>query len=134
MTSAAQPTSRRPAGCGFLLLMLAVLAGLLGMHALGPTGGLSTQAHSGHGVVMSHTADVFVVSENCSPASDGAVHLTHADGTCAAPGVGSSYSPPALTVALTDAPAASTLSDGMPESSASTRAPPDLSELQLLRI
>ncbi|GAA0913363.1 DUF6153 family protein [Streptomyces thermoalcalitolerans] len=133
MTSAAQPTSR-PARCGFLLLMLAVLAGLLGMHALGPTGGLSPRAHPGHGVVMAHTADVFVVSENCSPASDGAVHLTHADGTCAAPGVGSSYSPPALTVALTDTPAASTLSGSMPEPSASTRAPPDLSELQLLRI
>ncbi|GAA1013359.1 hypothetical protein STXM2123_739 [Streptomyces sp. F-3] len=134
MTSTAQPTSRRPAGCGFLLLMLAVLAGLLGMHALGPTGGLPTRAHSGHGVVMTHAADTFVVSENCTPGSGGAVHLTHADGTCAAPGVASSYSPPALAAALIDTPAASTLSDGMPEPSASTRAPPDLSELQLLRI
>ncbi|MEU6813101.1 DUF6153 family protein [Streptomyces sp. NPDC046831] len=61
-----------------------------------------------------------------------AVH--HADGTCAAAGTSTAYAPPALPAAsaASGAPAAS---GGLtPAGAAGSRAPPDLSQLQILRI
>ncbi|WP_308312942.1 hypothetical protein [Streptomyces sp. ISL-1] len=49
MTSTPQQTSRRPAGRGLLLLVLAVLAvlaGVLAMHGLAPGGGPAAHAGS----------------------------------------------------------------------------------------
>ncbi|MFF6814981.1 DUF6153 family protein [Streptomyces sp. NPDC012403] len=53
---------------------------------------------------------------------------------CAATGVGSSCTPPALSAAFTDVPAAVARSGSMLESAEGSRAPPDLSRPQLLRI
>ncbi|MFG2593106.1 DUF6153 family protein [Streptomyces sp. NPDC048438] len=134
MTSAVQPTSRRPAGRGFVLLILAVLAGVLGMHALPPSPLPATHADSGHAIVMAHTESGAVAVGDCSHTAGGSGHLDHADRTCAATGVGSPYTPPALSAAFTGIPAAFALTGSAPEAAVSSRAPPDLSELQLLRI
>jgi hypothetical protein len=58
----------------------------------------------------------------------------HADGLCAAAGTGSAYSPPALVGAAPAAAAASPPAGAAPRAPRTGRAPPDLSELQLLRI
>ncbi|MEV8311934.1 DUF6153 family protein [Streptomyces flavidovirens] len=64
----------------------------------------------------------------------GGLRLDHADATCAAAGVGAPYAPPALGAALDAGP----VSVAVPGSAAGTfesgRAPPDLAELQLLRM
>ncbi|CAL9411656.1 hypothetical protein SUDANB6_01663 [Streptomyces sp. enrichment culture] len=124
----------RPAGRLFALLVLAVLAGVLGMHALSPSPVTAAHPGSGHATVMAHADSDSAVVGECSHAAGGAGHLGHADGTCAATGIGSPYTPPALSAAFTDLPAAAARHGGTPASSVSGRAPPDLSELQLLRI
>ncbi|MEU6707919.1 DUF6153 family protein [Streptomyces wuyuanensis] len=162
-------TSRvRPAGHGLALLVLAVLAGVLGMHALAPAGvpGSRAQAHGAvapvhttpihttpvHGKSV-HTSPVHGKSVHASPVhgqsvpepsvpeagpgcshtDGGADHVDHADGTCAAAGVGSPYAPPEPTAALGAPPSVAT-PDGAGRTPPSGRAPPDLAELQLLRI
>ncbi|MET9963084.1 DUF6153 family protein [Streptomyces sp. NPDC006326] len=132
MTSAAPPTSRRPAGRGFVLLVLAVLAGVLGMHGLAPGAPPTAHPHRVHAVV--HAAHG--VAEDCAhpPAGDGSRHLEHADGTCAAAGIGSPYAPPALTAAPAHTPAGAAPPAGPHRATDRGRAPPDLAELQLLRI
>ncbi|MEU0120564.1 DUF6153 family protein [Streptomyces albidoflavus] len=127
-------SSRRPAGRLFALLVMAVLAGVLGMHALGPAGASSPRMDAGHDMAMTMAADATHASAGCSHTDGGADHLEHADGTCAAAGIGSAYAPPALTSALTHAPLASASVPPAAASAGSGRAPPDLSELQLLRI
>ncbi|MFD7402147.1 DUF6153 family protein [Streptomyces sp. NPDC059866] len=123
-------TSRsRPAGRLLVLLVMAVLGGVLGMHALVPAG-----APDAHTMVMAHPADGEHVSAGCSHTADGPDHLDHADGACAAAGIGSPYAPPALTAAAVDTSAVSVPAVGAHASAESGRAPPDLSELQLLRI
>ncbi|MFD9418778.1 DUF6153 family protein [Streptomyces goshikiensis] len=136
MTSTMQ-SSRRPAGHGFLLLVLAVLAGVLAMHGLGPgpVAANAPAAASGHVLAKAvHEEAAQQVVGGCSHTDGGANHAQHADATCAAAGVGASYAPPVLAAALDTglAPVALPRSAaGTPESG---RAPPDLSELQLLRI
>nr|WP_184599067.1 DUF6153 family protein [Streptomyces violarus] len=119
----------RPAGRLLVLLVMAVLGGVLGMHALAPGG-----VPDAHAMVMAHPADGEHASAACSHTGDGPVHLDHADGTCAAAGIGSPYVPPALSAAVVDAPAMLVLAADAHASAESSRAPPDLSELQLLRI
>lgn len=136
MTSAVQSPSRRPAGRGFVLLVLAVLAGVLAMHGLspGPAPIKAPTAVGGHGVAMIHEKAVHQVVGDCSHTDSGSGHADHADAMCAAASVGAPYVPPALTSALGVTPAVAAL----PGSNAGTpeigRAPPDLAELQLLRI
>ena len=127
-------SSRRPAGRLFVLLVMAVLTGVLGMHALGPAGAPSPRMDAGHDMVMTMADGAAHASEGCSHADGGPDHLDHADGTCAAAGIGSGYAPPALTSVLTDAPVASASVSPAAVSAGSGRAPPDPSELQLLRI
>ncbi|MFD7446458.1 DUF6153 family protein [Streptomyces sp. NPDC059909] len=128
-------SSSRPAGRLFVLLVMAVLAGVLGMHALGPGGAQSARPGAGHDMVMAHhTADVPQVSAGCSHTDGGSDHLDHADGMCAAAGIASAYAPPALTSAVPDAASGAAVAAWGPTSAESGRAPPDLSELQLLRI
>ncbi|MEU9059420.1 DUF6153 family protein [Streptomyces sp. NPDC048430] len=131
MTRSTHP-SHRPAGRWLVLLVMAVLVGLLGMHALAPGGAPAAHANAGH--EMARTMDAAHSSEDCSHAHHEPGHLNHADGTCSAAGVGSAYAPPALTAAAVDAPVASPLSETAPVSAEASRAPPGLSELQLLRI
>jgi hypothetical protein len=129
MTSSTR-SSRRPAGPLFALLVLTVLAGILGMHALAP-GGAPTPEHA---MTMAHAPATEQAGAACSHTAGGSGHLAHADGTCAAAGIGSAYAPPALTAALPDAPATAGVPIAAPTSTVQSRAPPDLSELQLLRI
>ncbi|MEU4133574.1 DUF6153 family protein [Streptomyces wuyuanensis] len=148
----------RPAGRGLALLVLAVLAGVLGMHALTPSGVPGSRAQA-HGAVASvhtspvgaapvhaspvhaspvhgrtvHDPSVPEAGPGCSHTDGGADHLGHADGTCAAAGVGSPYAPPEPAPALGAPPSVATPS-GAGRTPPSGRAPPDLAELQLLRI
>ncbi|WP_415941950.1 DUF6153 family protein [Streptomyces sp. 067-1] len=127
-------SSSRPAGRLFVLLVMAVLAGVLGMHGLAPGATAAVQAGTGHEMVTAPADDVPHAAGGCTHTDGGSSHLDHADGTCAAAGVGSAYTPPALTGALLDAPAAPVPAGAFPGSPHDGRAPPDLSELQLLRI
>ncbi|MET7911783.1 DUF6153 family protein [Streptomyces avermitilis] len=136
MTSTMQPSSRRPAGRGFVLLVLAVLAGVLAMHGLGPgpAPAKPPAAAGGHVMVMVHEEAAQHVADGCSHTDGGTGHADHADATCAAAGTGASYAPPALAAALDVAPAPVALPGSAAGTPESGRAPPDLSELQLLRI
>ncbi|MER6157945.1 DUF6153 family protein [Streptomyces sp. NPDC001868] len=146
-------TSHRPAGRLFVLLVLAVLTGVLGMHALPPgaaptpehamaddTGGmargLAVAAGVGVGVNTAHSPAKEQASAVCSHDDGGSGHLAHADGMCAAAGIGSAYTPPVPADGLPDpdAPAAAGAVSAVPVSGVRGRPPPDLSELQLLRI
>ncbi|MEU6314969.1 DUF6153 family protein [Streptomyces sp. NPDC047014] len=138
MTAATrQPTQPSPAGRGVALLVLALLAGILGMHALGPApAAAGSPAH--HASAAAHAAPAASAdapTADCPDSGDGSGHLSHADATCAAAGVVSAYAPPALTEALSGLPAAaSAVAADAPGSAVRGRAPPDLAELQLLRI
>ncbi|MFG2974437.1 DUF6153 family protein [Streptomyces sp. NPDC048331] len=145
MIAAVQRTpSRRPAGRGFVLLVLAVLTGVLAMHGFGPAPVPAAPGHPGparhavsadapDGAPGSHAHEA-VMDAACSHSAGGTEHLDHADGTCAAAGVGSAYAPPPLAAAL-DAVSAPPALPGRAEAGAWIgRAPPDLAELQLLRI
>ncbi|MBT2390655.1 hypothetical protein J7E87_14785 [Streptomyces sp. ISL-1] len=129
MTSSTR-SSRRPAGRLFVLLVLTVLAGILGMHALAPNGAPAPE----HAMTMAHSPATEQASGVCSHTDGGSGHLAHADGTCAAAGIGSAYAPPALAGALPDTPAAAGVPVAVPSSVVHGRAPPNLSELQRLRI
>ncbi|MET9671047.1 DUF6153 family protein [Streptomyces sp. NPDC006475] len=122
--------SRRPPGRLLVPLVMAVVAGVLGMHALAP-GGLPATSHAdaGHSMVTAQTGDRIEASAPCSHTDGGADHLDHADGTCSAAGIGSGYTPPALPAAL-----AAVVSASWHKAPDGARAPPDLAELQLLRI
>ncbi|MFJ8541156.1 DUF6153 family protein [Streptomyces sp. NPDC093586] len=127
-------SSSRPAGRLFVLLVLAVLAGVLGMHGLAP--GVTPTAHADAGHRMATTAADGMPHAGgaCAHTGGGPSHLDHADGTCAAAGTGSAYTPPALTGAPLGTPAAPAPAAAFSGSPHDGRAPPDLSELQLLRI
>ncbi|MFH8442494.1 DUF6153 family protein [Streptomyces sp. NPDC018026] len=127
-------SSSRPAGRLFVLLVLAVLAGVLGMHGLAPGAMPPGQAGAGHEMVMTAAEGVPHADGGCTHTDGGSSHLDHADGTCAAAGTGSAYTPPALTGALLNAPAPPAPAAAFPGAPHDGRAPPDLSELQLLRI
>ncbi|KOY53654.1 DUF6153 family protein [Streptomyces sp. XY332] len=139
--------AKKPLGLrSYLLLVLAVLAGLVAMHGLGPGAFVPAGAHAAAG---SHHASAAghgkIVSD--APCHDGCVHAgdpiddgrgghaEHADATCAATGTaGAPVLPaPAVLPGITDAEAV--LAHGIvPDATACGRAPPSLSELQLLRI
>ncbi|WP_346158768.1 DUF6153 family protein [Streptomyces roseiscleroticus] len=122
-------------------LVLAVVAGVLGMHALSPAG---MPAAGRHDMTMSvqlpghHSTLAPDAGDGCRHMSDtgsGGMVMDHAAGTCAADGISTAYVPPALLPALAArlAPAAAACR-GPAARTADGRAPPDLSELQLLRI
>ncbi|MFG2292283.1 DUF6153 family protein [Streptomyces sp. NPDC048603] len=169
MIAAVQPSSRRNAGYGLALLVLAVLAGVLGMHGLAPgaafatspkaaaaaghgttsghgTGGHATTGTAGHratdgGIGIHRTAGSAATvrheaaAGDCSHTAGGTGHANgHADAMCTAAGVATPYVPPAPAPALTTEPAPALFPSGAAGSPASGRAPPDLAELQLLRI
>lgn len=126
--------SGRPSGCPLALLVLAVLAGVLGMHGLAPGGGLAPQTVAGHEMAAAVAHEVPHADGGCTHTDGGAGHIDHADGTCAAAGTSSAYTPPALAGTVLDAPAALSPTVAITGSLPDGRAPPDLSELQLLRI
>ncbi|MEU3557955.1 DUF6153 family protein [Streptomyces fragilis] len=134
-------TCHRPTGRLLALLVLAVLAGLFGMHALAPGGGLDRPHTGSHGTAAAHGERVAHRAAETADAAahqghgQGSGHLSHADDTCAAAQAASPYTPPPLagTPAAPSA-AAPARPLGVPASALPVRAPPDLAELQLLRI
>ncbi|NEA98029.1 DUF6153 family protein [Streptomyces sp. SID13726] len=109
------------------LLLLALLVGLLGMHGLAPGGGV-------HGHERVESAHAVTLDEGCHDGC-GSGHLHHADSTCASgalsggPVLPALAPDPALTVVGQDEPCSEVVA-----SQDGARAPPSLSELQLLRI
>lgn len=118
------------------LLVLAVLAGIVAMHGLTPD--VMPAAHMMPAATMSPAAPAPAMSASCTHAvrsggpADGH-HSSHADTTCAAAGTAGGPALPALTPALGVA-AEPPVSAGAVEPATGGRAPPDLAELQLLRI
>ncbi|MEW2286846.1 DUF6153 family protein [Streptomyces sp. NPDC047841] len=129
---APRPPQRRHRG----LLVLALLAGLLGMHALAPGGGMAHAGHPGH-ARAGYGAVAVSAPDDCPDAAGhcGGERLHHADPSCASGALdgGPRLPVPAAGPVAVVAPAAcprpgpATAPDG-------ARAPPDLAELQLLRI
>ncbi|MFD7687552.1 DUF6153 family protein [Streptomyces sp. NPDC059781] len=119
------------------LLLLGLLAGLLGMHALGPADAVAAGGHASHHLpaVTAHagtgTADEFI----CHGADSDGGHTQHADATCASGAVGAG---PVLSPLTPDpvgaAPSADHLPGAFTAAPGGGRAPPTLAELQLLRI
>jgi hypothetical protein len=128
MTRTEQPTARPPLWRA--LLLLGLLIGVLGMHALAPVGG--TGGHEGG---SAHIAKVAVVVDTVCHDGCGSGHLHHADATCAS---GALSGGPALPALLPDPSGSSTgtadLSCQTTAAQEGARAPPSLAELQLLRI
>ncbi|QPP05330.1 hypothetical protein G4Z16_01805 [Streptomyces bathyalis] len=136
----------RPLGVRGVLLMLAVLTGLVAMHGLGPTPApqherampaMSSHGHLAGKAAPGHETAARAAESACHHMAYGASsggHLNHADATCAASGISGS---PTLTTPApgqsVDAPFAAPRlrSDA---ATATERAPPSLSQLQLLRI
>ncbi|MGW3866036.1 DUF6153 family protein, partial [Streptomyces sp. NPDC005047] len=63
--------SRRPTGRLFVLLVMAVLTGLLGMHALGPAGASAARSDTEHEMVMAQLADAPQLTSGCSHTAGG---------------------------------------------------------------
>ncbi|MER6125271.1 DUF6153 family protein [Streptomyces sp. NPDC001795] len=116
------------------LLVLGLLAGLLGMHALAPGGLAPGHTHTRSGAAAMAAA-AMAADGLCSDGHCGGSHVRHADSTCVSGAVSGGPHLPALTPDPAAAPAhadamcsyAATAPDG-------ARAPPSLAELQLLRI
>ncbi|MDT0613645.1 DUF6153 family protein [Streptomyces lancefieldiae] len=127
-------SSSRPDGRLFVLLVMTVLTGLLGMHGLAP--GVTPAAHTGagHERVMTPAGSAPHAGGACAHTDGGSGHLDHADATCAAAGTASAYSPPTLAGDVLNAPLAASPTAAAMGAPQDGRAPPDLSELQLLRI
>ncbi|MFF7472035.1 DUF6153 family protein [Streptomyces sp. NPDC008092] len=129
------PAPRPPHRRRRALLVLALLAGLFGMHALAPGGAVGM--HGGHERAVSRTAVVVTVYDGCSGHDGhcGGDHAHHADATCASGAVSGG---PVLPAPVPD-PVPVLTGDGLAPSCPAVapdgaRAPPDLAELQLLRI
>lgn len=131
-----------------LLLVLAVLVGLVGMHGLGP-GAVPVSAGApgcaaAHGTALAHgtpAADEHAMQHDgapraAEPVGDGSGgHTQHADATCAATGTAGAPVLPSPAAAPSGVAAVPVLGTGTDTSGAvGGRAPPSLSELQLLRI
>ncbi|MGY0059904.1 DUF6153 family protein [Streptomyces sp. LZ34] len=135
MPSPAECRPSPPAWRWRALLVLGLLAGVLGMHALGPTGGLISGAHE-RPAAMGTVVATAAVHSGCDGMCGGS-HIHHADPTCASPAVGSGPSlsaPPSTPVAVCGHDLAVSRLGGTAPSPADGRAPPSLAELQLLRI
>ncbi|MER5434927.1 DUF6153 family protein [Streptomyces sp. NPDC002588] len=128
MDSPAQYLVRPPVRRWRALLVLGLLAGLLAMHALAPTGAGHDEAGPRH-----MTAVTVSVQDDCG--GDGGGHLHHADPTCAAAAVSGA---PVLPALVPDPVAVPVRADSVRAYAAEApdyaRAPPSLAELQLLRI
>ncbi|MFF3889731.1 DUF6153 family protein [Streptomyces sp. NPDC001914] len=121
-------------------LVLAVVAGVLGMHALSPAGMPAAGRHDvmmaaespGHRPEPDHLAGADC--RHLSDAGDGGMVMDHTGGTCAAGGTSTAYVPPALTPGVAARAESAAAVGGPAPGPVDGRAPPDLSELQLLRV
>ncbi|MER6287916.1 DUF6153 family protein [Streptomyces sviceus] len=128
MISSEQRSARPPLWRA--LLLLGLLVGVLGMHALAPGGGMGGhEGRSGHRVTAAAVVDT-VCHDGC-----GSGHLHHADATCTSGAVSGG---PALPALVPDPSGSTPGTVGLCAQTAAAqegaRAPPSLAELQLLRI
>ncbi|MFF0225257.1 DUF6153 family protein [Streptomyces sp. NPDC004629] len=115
-----------------VLLVLGVLAGLLGMHALAP-GGAAASPH--HAPAPRVTAVVAADPDCPDDGHCGGHHARHADPTCASAAVSWGPGLPALVPHPVTAAAPADRAGSCPAAAPDgARAPPSLAELQLLRI
>ncbi|MET8682451.1 DUF6153 family protein [Streptomyces sp. NPDC004647] len=135
MTSTSQMI-RPLGGRAFVLLVLAVLTGLVAMHGLGPAGAALPERSVSTAVSPVVADPHHQLTEGCQHAAGGdhGRHVEHADGTCAASSISTAPALPALTPAGFEVFSAVAPSGWPTSVTASGRAPPTLSELQLLRI
>jgi hypothetical protein len=157
MTRAQRMSRTAAAGPGLVVLVAALLAGLLGMHGLGPSPTVAAPhrapaaasasisgcgpAHGRErpGADPSHStahraSDRYAGDDGVGDGAGG--HVAHAGGVCVAGGVSTAPELPALAPSVT-ACAADGAAAGAGRRAGSTageRAPPSLAELQLLRI
>ncbi|MGW7573838.1 DUF6153 family protein [Streptomyces sp. NPDC054765] len=113
------------------LLVLGLLAGLLGMHALGPALAAPPRPHA-HRMAVTATAH-----GHCHGTDDcgGSGHVHHADPTCASGALDGPPTPHALVRSpLSPVRPAQPAGAGEQTGQDGGRAPPSLAELQLLRI
>jgi hypothetical protein len=140
MTRLGQPARPQQAlrSCG--LLVAALLLGLLGMHGLGPVPGMDS-GHGHDGTTATTTTTTVSLGEKASGACDHGSggcdgRMSHADSTCASASVAGT--PVVVPVLRPDVAACAEVPDGLASSAGDGpdggRAPPSLSELQLLRI
>ncbi|MDH6701315.1 DUF6153 family protein [Streptomyces sp. DSM 41014] len=154
MTARAQRTAVPPPAVRWRsVLVLALLAGVFAMHALGPGGGAGhTSAVAPAHRTMTAVADahqpmtaVADASRTMTAVADagtradagrhGGGHLRHADQTCASGAVNGGPSLPGLAVGpVVDAAPAGAAPGRRAAAPDGARAPPSLAELQLLRI
>lgn len=127
-------SARSPLGRWRVLLVLGLLAGLLGMHALSPGGAAAVGSHHSSSA-PAHAGMTMGSDEYVCHGDGGGGHAEHADATCASGAVGTG---PALPVPLPDPVGALSPADSgqgfLATTSDGSRAPPTLAELQLLRI
>ncbi|MFJ7075414.1 DUF6153 family protein [Streptomyces sp. NPDC098781] len=112
-------------------LLLGLLAGLFGMHALGPGTVVAGASHAAHSA--SHTSAMTDESV-CHGTDSGGGHAQHSDPTCASGAVAGA---PALPAPLPDPAGSGVAGDLDPRSPVTApeggRAPPSPAELQILR-
>ncbi|GLX17594.1 MULTISPECIES: DUF6153 family protein [Streptomyces] len=139
-TSTQAGRARRPSGLpARLLLVLAVLTGIVGMHGLGPGALPPAAAHAAaHSAAAEHpSADPCDCVHADGPGHEGPSggHAQHADPTCAASGTSGAPVLHAPAAAPGGIPAGAEVPHGaVLGARACGRAPPSLSELQLLRV
>jgi hypothetical protein len=141
---------RRPAGLLRMLLVLALLAGVLAMHALSPVSPVGLPAMGEHAAVTdvpaaaaapaSRTAHAaahaHTAGDTCTHLDGpGSLAMDHSGGTCAAGGTSTAYAPPPPVPTAVGSRAPADMGAGRPPAgTVDGRAPPDLAQLQLLRI
>ncbi|MFE3882854.1 DUF6153 family protein [Streptomyces lydicus] len=143
MTPRLRYESTPPARRCHALFVLALLAGLLGMHALGPVVTSVPSPHEHHH--EHHMAMATGAHAHCDGGSgsgsgseggcDSGGHLHHADTTCASGALDGPPMPPALVPSpVRPAELGDAAGTGESKGQDGGRAPPSLAELQLLRI
>ncbi|MDH6566923.1 hypothetical protein M2164_002092 [Streptomyces sp. SAI-208] len=130
MISSEQPTARPPLWRA--LLLLGLLVGVLGMHALAPGGGMG--GHEGRSAHRTTSAAVVAADAVCHDGC-GSGRPHHADATCVSGAVSGG---PVLPALVPDPSGTCLGTVGLRARTAvsreGSRAPPSLAELQLLRI
>lgn len=125
-----------------MLLLLGLLAGLFGMHALAPGNAVAAGSHASH--ASPHHASAHIMGGGrttamtdetlCHGSDPGGKHAQHADPTCASSALGAGPVLPALA----PDPGGAAVAGGLDRRSVTAateggRAPPSLAELQILR-
>ncbi|MET9578820.1 DUF6153 family protein [Streptomyces sp. DT199] len=143
MNSPGQRAQRTVVRRWHVLCVLGLLAGLLGMHGLAPGGGLPGQGHG----KQAHASQAAVPRSHGSETHEPRIqvmpyghcgdcgHVQHADATCASGAVGGGpVVPPLVADPVPVGEGESAVRAYAVVDTEGARAPPSLSELQLLRI